>query len=85
MQWPPNEQQDLLAYLSHPAKAMGLLGSHLTKPETPENQLLWAELYQWFASITHLCFSMFAGAWSMRRSFLPDGCKIQSFTAIRCG
>ncbi len=63
VQWPPNEQQDLLAYLSHPAKAMGLLGSHLTKPETPENQLLWAELYQWFAQqhtplFQHVCQSL---------------------------
>lgn len=48
VQWPPSANQELLPYLAHPDKAMGLLGSHLTAAEPPEEQELWAELYNWF-------------------------------------
>ena len=48
VQWPPGEGQELLPYLNHPNKAMGLLGSHLTAAEPPERQEIWAELYNWF-------------------------------------
>lgn len=48
VQWPPGEGQALLPYLNHPSKAMGLLGSHLRAAQPPEQQELWAELYNWF-------------------------------------
>lgn len=48
VQWPPDEGQQLLPYLNHPGKAMGLLGSHLSRQETPEQQEIWSELYNWF-------------------------------------
>ncbi len=48
VQWPPGEGQDLLAYLNHPGKAMGLLGSHLNRQETAQQQEIWSELYNWF-------------------------------------
>ena len=48
VQWPPNGQMDVLPYLNHPGKALGLLGSHLSKADEPEQQELWSELYHWF-------------------------------------
>ncbi|MBQ3510106.1 MAG: helicase-exonuclease AddAB subunit AddB [Peptococcaceae bacterium] len=48
VQWPPADGQNLLPYLNHPGKAMGLLGSHLSSREVPEQQDIWAELYNWF-------------------------------------
>ena len=48
VQWPPNNTQNLLPYLNHPGKAMGLLGSHLSSKEAPEEQDVWAELYNWY-------------------------------------
>ncbi len=48
VQWPPSEGQELLPYLNHPNKAMGLLGAHLMQQETSEQQEIWLELYNWF-------------------------------------
>lgn len=48
VQWPPAEGQEVLPYLNHSEKAMGLLGAHLRKPENEETQEIWAELYNWF-------------------------------------
>ena len=47
-QWPPNDALNLLPYFSHPARAMGLLGRHLSRPEPAEQQEIWASLYNWF-------------------------------------
>lgn len=48
VQWPPNDDCNLLPYFCHPGKAMGLLGHHLSRPETAEQQEIWAGLYNWF-------------------------------------
>ena len=48
VQWPPNDELDLLPYFSHPGKSMGLLGRHLNRPESAEQQEVWAGLYNWF-------------------------------------
>lgn len=48
VQWPPADGADLMEYLNHPGKAMGLLGAHLTRAERPEAQEIWAGLYNWF-------------------------------------
>ncbi len=48
VQWPPDDAADLLDYLSHPVRAMGLLGRHLSRPEPAAQQEIWASLYNWF-------------------------------------
>jgi len=56
VQWPPRETQTILPYLNHPAKAVGLLGAHLTKAEPSETQQVWAGLYQWFVEHPTILF-----------------------------
>ncbi len=71
VQWPPGEAQDILPYLNHPGKTMGLLGSHLSQPLTAEQQALWAEVYNWFLQNQTPLFE------TVQRSFRHEALQMQ--------
>ena len=58
-QWPPNDGQDLLPYLSHKHKALGLLGGYLTDESHTSEPHVWIDLYRWFTEHSDHRFQTF--------------------------
>ena len=47
-QWPPDSGQDILPYLNHKQKALGLLGGYAAADSSTDAQPVWFDLYHWF-------------------------------------
>lgn len=47
-QWPPDDHQEVIAYLNHRQKALGLLGGYLNNSNSSKEETVWSDLYRWF-------------------------------------
>ena len=57
-QWPPDDQQDVLPYLNHKQKALGLLGASLAHGKT-KDETIWTDLYHWYCENQDETFAIF--------------------------